>query len=173
MARINVYDAGDGYTGRKLAGWFNSSKAREFKGGRRWDGDNMVDINVGSYTFQSLLRTAKGRWVLETLSQWQGVATTHKFVDDAKAREWLIRNAYDDEVEEYFGELEEETGPGRPEIGPAIHTRLRQEQLDAVDGLVGTLGAKRADVLRALLDRGLAAHAAAQGADADAAPVVA
>lgn len=107
--RVNVWESiNDAYPaeGPRLLGWFDPSKA-EF-----WSPEDSRDENGNSYnTGTNLLRTAGGRWVLEHWSRWQGSKTSREFVPSARAREYLIANHYDDDVEKYFGELEPETGP--------------------------------------------------------------
>lgn len=161
MARINVYDYGNpeayDYEGFTLAGWFNPDSSKQYKEDTEWDGNNHVSVNpVGQYGHQMLYRTKGGRWVLNFWSQYQGVAETYEFIDDEKAKDWLIRNDHDDAVKEHFGELEEESGPnlgGRPSIGPKVDVRLPQETLDRIDAFKGTRD--RADALRQLIEAGL------------------
>ena len=103
-----------------------------------------------------LYRTKGGRWVLNFWSQYQGVAEKYEFIDDATAKDWLLRNSHDDAIAQHFGELEEESGPnlgGRPSIGPKVEVRLPQGVLDRVEALRG--GRERADVLRDLIVAGL------------------
>lgn len=161
MARINVYDYGNpeayDHEGPTLAGWFNPDSSTEYKEDTEWNGSEHVSVNpVGRYGHQMLYRTKGGRWVLNFWSQYQGVAEKYEFVDDATAKDWLIRNGEDDAVQRWFGELEEESGPnlgGRPSIGPKIEVRLPQAVLDRVEALRG--GRERADVLRDLIAAGL------------------
>lgn len=173
MARINVYNYGDpesyDYEGPTLAGWFNNDSATLYKENTRWDGNNHISVNTGSqWDHEALYRTKAGRWVLNTWSQWQGSEERYKFVDDATAKDWLIRNDQDEAVAQHFGELEEESGPklgGRPSIGPKVEVRLPQEVLDRVEALRG--GRERADVLRDLITAGLDVLSPAQAPPTD------
>jgi hypothetical protein len=162
MARTNVYSyAETEYDETTLAGWFNPSSATMYKEATEWDGNNHVSVNpVGQFGHQALFRTKGDRWVLNTWSQWQGVEERFEFVDDATAKNWLIRNSEDDAVTEHFGELEEESGPnlgGRPTVGPKVEVRLDEETLRRVTEFAA--GRARADALRDLITAGLNALA--------------
>lgn len=150
MHRINIL-TDDGH----VAGWFDRERATCFEPQRYWDGSNMRDVNVGDkFDHQELYRTAQGRWVLRTWSQWQGSRDQWRFVSDDEAREWLIRNDEDGAVEHYFGELEEETGPnppGRPEVGPEVKIRVEPELLKRIDADAEDAGETRAATVRRLL----------------------
>lgn len=164
MTRINVYSyAKDEFDETTLAGWFNPDSATLYQEATRWDGNNSVSVNpVGKYGHQALYRTAKGRWVLNNWSQWQGVEETYEFIDDATAKDWLLRNEEDDAVKKWFGELDEESGPnlgGRPAVGPKAEVRLSEETLRRVDEFAA--GRSRADALRDLIAAGLDALEAA------------
>ena len=151
MARVNVFDECG-----ELEGWFDEAKAEEFKEATRWDGSNHISIATGSqWDHQALYRTAGGRWVLHSWSQWQGRPETYRFVSDDKAREWLLKNEHDEAVEKYFGEIEEERGPGRPEIGPVIQVRLPEDLLTKVDAAAEKAGLSRAETIRQLLEGAL------------------
>ena len=151
MSRVNVFDEFG-----ELKGWFDEAKAEEFKEATRWDGSNHISIATGSQTeHEQLYRTAGGRWVLNRWSQWQGTQETYRFISDQEAREWLLANGEDKAAERYFGEIEEERGPGRPEIGPVIQVRLPEELLAKVDAVAMRDDLSRAEAVRQLLDRGL------------------
>ena len=151
MARINVCDDFG-----ELAGWFDENKAERFSEATWWDGSNHVSVATGSqWDHQVLYRTKGGRWVLHSWSQWQGRPERYRFITDAEAQTWLLKNEHDAAVERFFGEIEEERGPGRPEIGPVIQVRLPEELLERVDALAGQTGASRAETIRQLLERAL------------------
>lgn len=158
MARINVYSyAETEYDETTLEGWFNSDSATVYKEATRWNGNNHVSVNpVGQHAHQALYRTKGGRWVLNNWSDYQGSEDRYSFVDDATAKDWLIRNEEDAAVAQYFGELEEESGPnlgGRPSIGPKVEVRIPQATLDRIEALRN--GRDRADVLRDIIEAGL------------------
>jgi len=151
VIRENVFDEFG-----ELVGWFDRAKAEEFAEATRWDGSNHISLATGSqWDHQELYHTAGGRWVLHSWSQWQGRPERYRFVDDDAAREWLLANGEDEAAEKYFGEIEDERGPGRPEIGPVIQVRLPEELLERVDALAGQTGASRAETIRQLLERAL------------------
>lgn len=132
----------------ELVGWFDADRAEAFQEQRRWDGQNMVSVNAGRWQHQILYRTAGGRWVLHEWSQWNGVEPIWEFVTDEQAREWLLRNDEDWAVERHFGPVEDERGPGRPEIGPAFSVRFPAGLLAELDAVAKRRGTSRADILR-------------------------
>ena len=128
MTRIVVMEAEEDEYGqivRRAAGWFNADKAERVPGLREWDGNNMACVHLQDpHRGQNLYRTAGGRYVLETWSQWQGEDTRHEFIAPERAREWLIVNGDDALAARWFGQLEEESGPGRPKIGDPFKLAL-------------------------------------------------
>lgn len=174
MTRINVYtypaaDEDPTYGEQPtVAGWFDPDKATAIEEDTDWDGNNHISVATGSkWEHEILYRTAKGRWVLHHWSQWQGSMPTYRFASDNEARDWLIKNGRDAEVEEYFGALDEEAGPdrgGRPEIGPAIQIRLG-ELLAPVDERAAAESVSRAEMVRRLVATGLAVPATRTLAD--------
>lgn len=156
MARINVY-GNDEFDGNYLAGWFDSDKAEMIEGRQEWDGSNMADVHAGANRGQDLYRTAKGRYVLSRWSSWQNEDTTYEFVTEERAREWLLVNQSDETAEKWFGEIEEERGPGRPETvgGKPINLKLGDDLTAKVDAAKRT-GESRAATVRRLLADALA-----------------
>jgi Ribbon-helix-helix protein, copG family len=156
MNRINVYtdQQDDPYGPMRpvFAGWFDLDTAEAFDEDTRWDGSNNISVPTGSqWGHQKLFRTAKGRWVLHSWSQWQGSTPHWGFVSEGSARDWLLENDHDDAVKKHFGEIEPERGPGRPEVGKPINVRLGDELLAAVDAKAERLGVPRAEVIRTIL----------------------
>ncbi len=146
MARVNVYDE-DG----KL-GWFDPERAEEFEEATRWDGRNNVSVIAPEFHHEALYRTKGGRWVLNHWSQWQGSEETYRFITDEQAKTWLLKCEHDDAVKRYFGEIEEERGPGRPAVGPILNVRLAEEQRDKLKTLADG-GESLAAVVRRLIDQ--------------------
>lgn len=147
VIRVNVFD----FEGN-LIGWFDRAKAEEFKEATRWDGSNHISIATGSqWDHEVLYRTAGGRWVLRFWSQYEKRPESYRFISDMKAREWLLLNQEDEAAEKYFGEIEGERGPGRPEIGPAVLIRLPEELLAEVDSRAEAEEVSRAEIVRRLL----------------------
>lgn len=154
MSRVNVYAKADeyGYEKPELLGWFDPAKAEEFDEDTDWDGSNHISVATGSqFAHQSLYRTAKGRWVLHEWSQWQGSMPSWEFLGDNEAREWLLKNKRDEAVERFFGEIEEEKGPGRPSVGGAVHVRLG-DLLPSIDAYAAKHGISRAEAIRQLVE---------------------
>jgi len=151
VIRENVFDEFG-----ELVGWFDRAKAEEFTEATRWDGSNHISLATGSqWDHEILYRTAGGRWVLHGWSQWQGRPESYRFVSDAKAREWLLANGEDEAVEKHFGEIEEERGPGRPEIGPAVMVRLPEEMIAQLDARAEAEEVSRAEIVRRMLSESL------------------
>ncbi|MGW6499297.1 hypothetical protein [Nonomuraea angiospora] len=117
MARTNIYkyEAGS----RRLDGWFQPENAERFDEATRWDGQDLVSIltNDGD-DHETLYRTAEGKWVLHRWSQWEGNGDTYEFIEAAQARIWLLTCHHDDAVEEHFGALPDEAGPGVSDSRP-------------------------------------------------------
>lgn len=153
MDRTNIYSTDEFEGGRTLVGWFDRDTADSFEEGQRWDGNNWVSLHVGDkFSHQKLYRTRGGRWVLCNWSQWQGSETTYEYITDDQARDWLLIADNDDAIKKHFGEIEEERGPGRPEIGEAINVRLGDDRLARVDAEAKRRGKSRAATIRELID---------------------
>ncbi len=151
VIRENVFDEFG-----ELVGWFDRAKAEEFTEATRWDGSNHISLATGSqWDHEVLYRTKGGRWVLNRWSQWQGRPESYRFVSDGRAREWLLANGEDEAVEKHFGEIEEERGPGRPEIGPPFMVRLPAELSEQLDQRAEADGVPKAEVVRRMLTEAL------------------
>lgn len=158
MARINVYSV-DEYDGKTLEGWFDPDRSERFDQDTRWDGNNHVGVITGSqFIDEYLYRTPGGRWVLNhDAHRYCNGPDTYRFLADTEARDWLLRSERNDEaVEKYFGEVAEESGPGRPEIGKPINVRLGDELLARVDAEAARRDTSRADTIRDLIAQALA-----------------
>lgn len=148
MSRISVMAADPyGDDPPRLVGWFESTKAD------RWS-DWSRDRDRG----QAVIRTAAGRWVMQDWSNWQGEADTYRFITPDEAREWLLVNDFDDVVRERLGDIEEEAGPGRPEIGNPVTARLGN-LLPALETWASEHHLTRSDALRQLLATALGVQA--------------
>jgi hypothetical protein len=159
MTRINVYTDIDEYgadTG-ELAGWFNTDSAEQFNQDTEWDGSNLIGVITKSqWVYEYLYRTKGGRWVLNhDEHRYRNGPDTYRFINDDEARDWLLRSQCNDEaVKRFFGEVEEESGPGRPEIGGAVHVRLG-DLLGRVDLYARESKYSRAEAIRELVLAGL------------------
>lgn len=138
MTRINVTQTNtdDDYEPERIAGWYSSDKATAYGEGTRWDGNNVVSLATGDqWAHQRLIRTAGGRWVLNSWSDWQGSREKYEFISHSAAVAWLIACEYTEaDIKRITGEqIEEERAPGRPEIGPAFSVRFPDSLLARVD----------------------------------------
>lgn len=162
MARINIYEIDELDGTKTLVGWFDPRRAERFDQDRRWDGNNMIGVITGSqWVDEYLYRTAGGRWVVNNdAHRYCNGPDVYEFITDEQARDWLLRSeCNDDVIEKYFGELEDERGPGRPEIGQEVKVRLGDDQRTQVDELAVAAGVTRAEQLRRLIDAGLSVAA--------------
>lgn len=151
MDRINIIER-DEYDGTpRLAGWFDAEKAEPWNEATRWNGSNHISVPTGSqWDHERLYRTAGGRYVVSRWSQWQGAQDSYEYIDDEAAREWLLLNGHDDDIERLFGEPPEpERGPvGRPAIGPLVNITMPQSMIDALDEIAERDNVSRAEVVR-------------------------
>jgi hypothetical protein len=157
MTRINVY-RNDEYDGKTLDGWFDPKTATRYDSGTEWDGNNHISVITGSqWVDEYLYRTKGGRWVLNhDATRYHNGSDDYRFITDEQARDWLLRSRINDTaVEEHFGEIEEERGPGRPEVGKPINVRLGDDLLARVDAAAAERGKSRADLLRELVAQAL------------------
>jgi hypothetical protein len=61
-----------------------------------WDGNNHISCATGSqWDHERLHVTAKGTFVVEHWSQWQGRGGGHYAINDSDAALWLVRNGDD------------------------------------------------------------------------------
>lgn len=153
MTRVNVYSR-DPYEEKTLLGWFDTASCVEkIDESTYWDGNNNRGvISGGQVGYEMLYRTKGGRWAryYNFTSEYNG-PEFYEFLTDDQARDWLIKDGDDEIVEKYFGELEEERGPGRPEIGKPIPVRLTEDQRAKVEKL-GRDGESLSATIRRLID---------------------
>jgi hypothetical protein len=136
MSRINVYAADEyGDPGTEFVGWFNLDKAES------WVDRDYERTGYGT----GLYRTSQGRWVFD------GETGRCMYITPDEAREWLLANKQDDAVERYFGEIEEERGPGRPRVGEQVCFTAPAGDLAAADAIAEQDGISRSAVMRAAL----------------------
>lgn len=162
-ARINVFSY-DEERGATYAGWFDLNSAVEIVGeDTDWDGNDFVSVQpIPKFHHQRLIRTAKGRWVLNHWTQYQGSPDEYAFVSDERAHEWLMVNHSDDMVEKYFGDPEPESGPEpADQHGKPINWRPG-DLLPEVDGEAARGGVSRAEMLRVLVGEALESRRAAR-----------
>ncbi len=146
----------DPWGDRRLVGWYDTKSTEWFEESRHHDGHNWISDATGSqWNHESVGRTAGGRWVLHHESQWQGTMPYSEFVSDDRAHEWLLANDQDEAAERFFGTIEPERGPGRPEIGPMVNVRLTQGLISHLDAVATSDGVSRAELVRQLLAEAL------------------
>lgn len=149
MLRTNIHKQTPsewGGTDWSFDGWFDYHKAEIWEGG---------EYAPGLRT--DLLRTKQGHWLYGYITNWQGQDHRFERITPDEAREWLIRSGdYDEDITTYFGELEEERGPGRPSEGTRIDVRLPGNLLTRVDEQHERDGdPSRAETIRKVLNNAL------------------
>lgn len=145
MINVVEYDPWSGET--RLAGRFDADKAEVFEEDTYWDGHNHAGvIGRDSTRSQYLYRTAGGRWVRRTDSQWANEQTSYEFLGPQAARDWLLRCGYARAVAECFAE------DITAEFGPDVTPRLRKHLV----GLAEALDHGDLTVARDELDKALA-----------------
>jgi hypothetical protein len=71
------------------------------------DGHNSISRATGTqWNHQTLYRSKKGRYYIESTSQWQGSHDSAEWVSNEEATRWLLEN--DHELPEELKELEEQ-----------------------------------------------------------------
>lgn len=66
--------------------------------GTRWDGRNHISLATGSqWDHETLYRSSKGRWYIESFSNWQGSTPYARELTAAEASEWITLNDKDPE----------------------------------------------------------------------------
>jgi hypothetical protein len=69
----------------------NATKSWEEK--TRFDGNNRISVNTGSqWDHQELHQSRKGRYWIESWSQWQGSTPYADWISQRAAAKWLILN---------------------------------------------------------------------------------
>ena len=84
-------------------GWFNRASADSFEESTRWNGNNHISVNTGSqWDHEQLYKTAKGKWVLHSWSQWQGSTESWQVIGEHQAYAWLLNNEFAQHVPNRF-----------------------------------------------------------------------
>jgi len=89
--------------------WLNLETAEWFREDTEFDGHNQISVNTGSqWVHECLYRTAKGYWVLNRWSQYQGTQATWERISPTEAAAWLIKNLHEapKELEETVSGME-------------------------------------------------------------------
>lgn len=136
--------------------WFDPAKATRYDEATRWDGNNHISLATGSqWEHQELYRTAGGRWVLHSWSQWQGSGESYEPIDETAAVAWLVANEHEDlgGLDPAPLDLDADTRPGWLDLRPALtHLQRLRAALHALNapGLPGEQREALEDALAAL-----------------------
>lgn len=62
----------------------------------RWNGNNHISVATGSqWDHETLYLSRKGRYYIESESQWQGSTPSAQWVSEHAAAQWLLSNNYE------------------------------------------------------------------------------
>ena len=62
----------------------------------RWDGHNHISIATGSqWDHEKLYKSRKGRYYVESWSQWQGSSPHAEWISPQEAARWLLVNGHE------------------------------------------------------------------------------
>lgn len=72
----------------------DTSKAKQtWTEDTNWNGNNHISVNTGSqWAHEQLYLSAKGRYYLESWSDYQGSLPSCGFISEEDAARWLMRN---------------------------------------------------------------------------------
>jgi len=75
----------------------DTKNARQsWKEATRWDGNNHISVPTGSqWDHQELHCSRKGRYYIESWSQWQGSTPRAEWVSHHAAASWLLANDHE------------------------------------------------------------------------------
>lgn len=154
MTRINIYARTE--DGRSvLEGWFDPERCERFDEGTCWDGNNNIGVISRAdvrFVDEALYRTPGGRWVRNSdRTRYHGGPDVYEFLSDDEARDWLLRSEINDEVvEQHWGELAAESGPGRPSLGDGqvITIKFPEGLLAQMSAAAETVGIPRTEWVR-------------------------
>lgn len=141
MERVNILDPTTG----KVAGWFDLDAAE------RWSDEDPFAPN-SPHRGEAIIRTARGRWVLERWTHHVGEAPSYRYISADDAREWLARNHWDGAVERHFGVPEMDAGGAPVTVGGSRRLIQAPDELwEAVDARAAELGISGSEVVRRAL----------------------
>lgn len=79
--------------------WFDADRATKFGEDKDWDGNNWISKATGSqWDHEALYRTAGGKYVLNSWSNWESVLDRWEEIPESQAHGWLIANDHADAV---------------------------------------------------------------------------
>lgn len=74
--------------------------------GTRWDGRNHISLATGTqWDHQRLYRSRRGRYWIESTSQWQGRTPSAEWVSNEEATRWLLTNNHNPDEDDWPDEL--------------------------------------------------------------------
>ena len=72
-----------------------ANAVKVFSEGTEWSGRNTISLATGDeWIHQTLYQSKKGRWYIETCSQWEGSKPRAKYIEPIDAARWLLKNNY-------------------------------------------------------------------------------
>lgn len=82
--------------------WFDLEKSEKFDEQTYWNGNNHISMATGSqWHHECLFLTKSGKWILNTWSNYQGVAETYIEISQHAAATWFSRQGFQlDEIPE-------------------------------------------------------------------------
>lgn len=93
--------------------WFDLEKATKYDEETYHDGSNFISKSTGSqWEHEILFRTAAGKFILNSWSNFQGRPEKYEIVSKEFAAEWFVKNEYateniPEELKEYVDNMEE------------------------------------------------------------------
>ncbi|WDL99766.1 hypothetical protein [Alicyclobacillus sp. ALC3] len=79
--------------------WFDADRAERFDEDTNWNGNNWISVATGSqWEHEVVYRTASGKYVLHTWSNWEGTLDTYSAIDEQQAFDWLLANDHADAI---------------------------------------------------------------------------
>ncbi len=173
MSRVTVYRHDSDNQPAVAEGWFSPERAEAIVEANPMTAQRFAELQRQGRSargvVETLYRTEGGRWVhkvawhTDERGRWVDDERDaysplgqprYRFLRDEEALDWLNRNGYSDRVEQFFGDLPAEQGPGRPEIGGRVQVRLG-DLLPSVDAFAEKQGCSRAEAVRRLVATGL------------------
>lgn len=87
--------------------WFDADKATKFEEERWHNGSNWISKATGTqWHHENMYRTASGKWILNTWSNYQGVAETFTQIDPEEVAKWFAKQGFSDkDIPEQLHEL--------------------------------------------------------------------
>lgn len=140
-----------GYVAEGTGGWFDAEKATCYDEDKRWNGNNMIGMASGGQCgYEDLYRTAGGRWVhhRDFRNEYNG-SDVYRYITADEAKEWMVRaGVSEEELAQAFPDVEEERGPGQPQIGTVRKITLPDDAWAALGELADAEEVSRSELVR-------------------------